>query len=182
MTRDPLGEAGGLNLYAFVGNNPVNWGDPWGLKPGDLFNTIEDAAIDASNYIYPNSIQNKSEYGGWIWKRTGGLPWKRTVQYGYDDPVTQKNHRHVEITIRTCEGERPEKTPVAIFHSHAIDNPRYDGENFSLEDRSIAERKSIERIFPIFVITPLGVIKKYDPINGISIIGQYSGAFIGFPY
>ena len=31
-TRDPLGEAGGLNLYAFVGNNPVNWVDPWGLQ------------------------------------------------------------------------------------------------------------------------------------------------------
>lgn len=30
--RDPLGEAGGLNLYAFVGNNPVNWMDPWGLE------------------------------------------------------------------------------------------------------------------------------------------------------
>ncbi|GAK58230.1 YD repeat protein [Candidatus Vecturithrix granuli] len=30
-TRDPLGEHGGLNLYAFVGNNPVNWVDPWGL-------------------------------------------------------------------------------------------------------------------------------------------------------
>jgi len=29
-TRDPLGEAGGMNLYAFVGNNPVNWVDPWG--------------------------------------------------------------------------------------------------------------------------------------------------------
>ena len=40
MTRDPLGEAGGLNLYAFVGNNPVNWVDPWGLtinnKKGQL--------------------------------------------------------------------------------------------------------------------------------------------------
>jgi RHS repeat-associated protein len=31
LTRDPLGEAGGMNLYAFVGNNPVNWVDPWGL-------------------------------------------------------------------------------------------------------------------------------------------------------
>jgi rfaE bifunctional protein nucleotidyltransferase chain/domain len=31
-TRDPLGEAGGMNLYAFVGNNPVNWVDPLGLK------------------------------------------------------------------------------------------------------------------------------------------------------
>ena len=32
LTRDPLGEAGGLNLYAFTGNNPVNWVDPWGLQ------------------------------------------------------------------------------------------------------------------------------------------------------
>jgi RHS repeat-associated protein len=32
-TRDPLGEAGGINLYAFVGNNPVNWVDPNGTSP-----------------------------------------------------------------------------------------------------------------------------------------------------
>jgi RHS repeat-associated protein len=31
MTRDPLGEAGGINLYIFVGNNPVNFVDHWGL-------------------------------------------------------------------------------------------------------------------------------------------------------
>jgi RHS repeat-associated protein len=31
MTRDPLGEAGGINLYGFVQNNPVNFVDPWGL-------------------------------------------------------------------------------------------------------------------------------------------------------
>jgi len=32
MTRDPLGEAGGINLYGFVGNNPVNFYDPYGLS------------------------------------------------------------------------------------------------------------------------------------------------------
>jgi RHS repeat-associated protein len=31
MTRDPLGEAGGINFYGFVGNNPVNFVDPLGL-------------------------------------------------------------------------------------------------------------------------------------------------------
>ena len=34
MNRDPLGEAGGMNLYGFVQNDPVNWVDPWGLEPG----------------------------------------------------------------------------------------------------------------------------------------------------
>ncbi len=33
-TRDPLGEAGGVNLYAFVGKNPVNWVDPCGPAVG----------------------------------------------------------------------------------------------------------------------------------------------------
>ncbi|MBI4683442.1 MAG: RHS repeat-associated core domain-containing protein, partial [Nitrospirae bacterium] len=32
ITRDPLGEAGGINLYGFVGNNPVNFVDPLGLE------------------------------------------------------------------------------------------------------------------------------------------------------
>jgi uncharacterized protein RhaS with RHS repeats len=31
MNRDPLGEEGGINLYGFVGGDPVNAVDPWGL-------------------------------------------------------------------------------------------------------------------------------------------------------
>jgi len=31
ITRDPIGEFGGYNLYAYVLNDPVNWVDPNGL-------------------------------------------------------------------------------------------------------------------------------------------------------
>ena len=33
LTRDPIGYAGGVNLYAYVESNPVNWVDPVGLSP-----------------------------------------------------------------------------------------------------------------------------------------------------
>jgi RHS repeat-associated protein len=34
LTRDPLGYAGGINLYGYVQDNPVNWVDPEGYDPG----------------------------------------------------------------------------------------------------------------------------------------------------
>ena len=77
-TRDPLGEAGGLNLYAFVGNNPVNWVDPWGLtkiimvgsnvKNPQFFNNIANAmaGIDSDTIIIqirtPQHVQQALQY------------------------------------------------------------------------------------------------------------------------
>ena len=34
LNQDPIGERGGLNLYEYVGNSPVNAVDPLGLAPG----------------------------------------------------------------------------------------------------------------------------------------------------
>jgi hypothetical protein len=43
-----------MNLYAYCGNNPVNWIDPWGLLPEDEHDRIHqgDGALD-SGWTHP---------------------------------------------------------------------------------------------------------------------------------
>ena len=77
LNRDPLGEAGGVNLYGYVRNNPVIFIDPFGLSYecdaqalGELFglaadaaatgigalaDAINDAAYHAANGLFPEA-------------------------------------------------------------------------------------------------------------------------------
>jgi len=46
LNQDPIQEAGGINLYGFVANNPLFWIDPFGLDP-------------LGHHLIPRSIWNK---------------------------------------------------------------------------------------------------------------------------
>jgi RHS repeat-associated protein len=62
VTRDPIGYKGGINLYGFTGNNPVNESDPSGYGPGNLDEwysawdntSLSDAWDDAKQSIRGN--------------------------------------------------------------------------------------------------------------------------------
>jgi RHS repeat-associated protein len=43
MNEDPIGLAGGLNLYGFVGNDPINSFDPYGLCMDENFRRLNEA-------------------------------------------------------------------------------------------------------------------------------------------
>ena len=50
LTQDPIGLAGGVNLYAYAGNNPVGFSDPWGLKE-DSIRVVGASAQQAVDYM-----------------------------------------------------------------------------------------------------------------------------------
>src|SRR5205085_2312036 len=56
INRDPIGEFGGLNLYGFVGNDPVGYVDPFGLSDNDTSqqfwqNVYENGFDDAERFL-----------------------------------------------------------------------------------------------------------------------------------
>ena len=94
LSRDPRGEAGGLNLYAFVNGDPVNGVDYLGLNPLEwIFETAKNAGM---NYLFDkakNKIIETADKVPFINKnsvyRWGKLISKDTSPYGDSlDPVT----------------------------------------------------------------------------------------------
>jgi hypothetical protein len=61
LTQDPLGLAGGVNLYAYAGNNPTNFRDPFGLKecppdcPSENAGAEESIGQKAVNKVYQST-------------------------------------------------------------------------------------------------------------------------------
>jgi RHS repeat-associated protein len=83
INRDPLGEEGGINLYAFVENDPVNWVDPWGLS-----RVVYDPALGHID-IYPASGTSENPETKYAPQR---FPAGNTTTNPTGDPLTPNSH------------------------------------------------------------------------------------------
>jgi RHS repeat-associated protein len=45
LQSDPIGYAGGFNLYTYCGNNPANWADPYGLCKTGVLTSLQGLGL-----------------------------------------------------------------------------------------------------------------------------------------
>jgi uncharacterized protein RhaS with RHS repeats len=88
VSADPIGLDGGINLFIYVSNNPVNFWDPFGMAPGDPYPSEDEAAVDASLDAHTATAATGVEYGGLIYEKDGNY---------YYSVLVKGNERTVNI-------------------------------------------------------------------------------------
>ena len=68
LSIDPIGEAGGINLYGYVGNNPINAMDPFGLDavpaPGGGYNFVVRPDLNLGNLAGASVTNTNPRFSG----------------------------------------------------------------------------------------------------------------------
>jgi hypothetical protein len=140
LIRDPLGEAGGLNLTAFCGNDPINKVDPLGLVyvPGRLYE------VDIINGL--PLVQNP-EYGGFL-----GL--KKTLAW---EPPT--NDELTRYFTRTDDGAWRVARDAEVIGRHNATARQFERDYYDLMAEAFNRETvdAIEKAGVVAVTAPFAV-------------------------
>jgi RHS repeat-associated protein len=151
LSRDPIAENGGLNLYAYVGNNPINYWDRLGLAPGDPFSSADCAAKDASprlNDLLRNDPENR-EYGTTLYENSDGT-------FSYSEPYKNSTGPSSEVTPQP--DARPSGTDLAGYHHSHQTTGGFSGGDFA---------NGYWDKVPVYMTDPSENTYKFDP-DGMS--------------
>jgi len=135
LNRDPIGELGGVNLYRFVGNNPLRFVDPFGLQGGEA-EPEEDLDVEEQLPLfryYPRGTMPEKE-------------WEREYDY-------LRNHPLGETELRSWNPEEEETTwdKVVDFFSRKASQGRINqgigqsGENATCPVKNTTHIESLNK-------------------------------------
>lgn len=164
LTRDPLEESSGSNLYAYVSNAVLAFTDQSGLKPGDAFDRPDDAARDALSFYFARSKADNAEYAGRIYAK-GGKFYATTANKG------GFNWSNGFVAHNGCT--------VGDYHTHGnyntleglVTDARHDAHNAEHFGRTDKEQLAeLAKRIPGYLGwlgTPSGAFLYYDPRTGL---------------
>ncbi len=160
-----------MNLYAYVGNDPINQIDPNGKEAHELFLTKLEAAEDFGDTYNDDSIRNNREYGSTIYSKKTSSGKKL---YAYNVP-RQGDQDTVEVNSSLIKGQ----TTEAKIHSHS------SGKNY--ESPSDADVNLVPKGKTDFVTTPDGKLIEYDSkgtttVHSTSLPNQNDGSAFNKPH
>ena len=89
LSKDPIGISGGLNLYAFCGNDPVNYVDPLGLK------VVNNSGV--TWWVKPENDDDKNYSAKGAYPLKSGCTWDQP-QDGISSPHVKPNEVFKNVT------------------------------------------------------------------------------------
>ena len=119
---DPIRfEGGDLNLYRYVRNWVMELIDPWGVDPGDKFNTQDGAAADASLYYKKSTIATGHEYCGGICFDGESYYATIAIEGSVDRCPTSEQIEQQQIDIACAD----DHVLSAVYHTHTLQTESY---------------------------------------------------------
>jgi hypothetical protein len=170
-TEDPVRD--GVNWFAYVNDDPVNWVDLWGLAPGDVFPNEIEAVKDFSMTYNDDSIRNDKEYASSIFTFQS----QKTGDYLYSYTVPNKSTSNSASSASLPIGNN---TDIASYiHTHGA----YSNKATTFEQQydynipsDIDQEFARDTGKPVYTVGPAGAVNKFDP--AINSGGYNAGIFI----
>jgi len=99
ISRDPIAEAGGINLYGYVSNNPVNWVDQWGLEVRLESHSVIPSKDHAKITIIPKNQLKWSKHSEFYNKTKDGKAYA-TIGAGPEDGGKLVSHLNRKTDLK----------------------------------------------------------------------------------
>jgi len=138
--EDPIGLAGGLNLYGFAGGDPVNFSDPFGLCAAQS-DTLETVNVRQCSTENPSVAQRQMCVDR---SESGSVQEIFNLAGGAGIPVSMNNAYRDRATVGT--GGRPGGSPRSLHRAGLA----FDINSSALTARQLADFASVAQEYGFF--------------------------------